>query len=187
MPEAGGTRCRVPALPPPAGPTSRSSCTRGCRSRSTAGNAPLPALGGGTGMPRGDLYVHPSPSPASDFMGFMAEYLTHHVQLDLEALCHGHPQLRHLSTALATACRALHRSVAWGQWGWSGDTPRGHPPCPRPLSVAECRVQARKRPHRLSPALSSPAVRSTSRWRVWRPWPGCSTPLRPLAARPGSR
>ncbi|XP_005526292.1 PREDICTED: phosphatidylinositol 3,4,5-trisphosphate 5-phosphatase 2-like [Pseudopodoces humilis] len=49
-------------------------------------------------------------SPASDFMGFMAEYLTQHVQ-DLEALCHGHPQLRHLSTALATACRALHSEI----------------------------------------------------------------------------
>ncbi|XP_053846206.1 phosphatidylinositol 3,4,5-trisphosphate 5-phosphatase 2-like [Vidua macroura] len=49
-------------------------------------------------------------SPASDFMGFMAEYLTHHVP-DLEALCHGHPQLRHLSTALATACRALHSEI----------------------------------------------------------------------------
>ncbi|XP_031360615.2 phosphatidylinositol 3,4,5-trisphosphate 5-phosphatase 2A [Lonchura striata] len=42
-------------------------------------------------------------SPASDFMGFMAEYLTHHVH-DLEALCH-------LSTALATACRALHSEI----------------------------------------------------------------------------
>ncbi|NXJ37669.1 SHIP2 phosphatase, partial [Ciconia maguari] len=50
-------------------------------------------------------------SPASDFMGFMAEYLNHHLQLDLEALRHGHPQLRHLSTALVTACRALHRRV----------------------------------------------------------------------------
>ncbi|NXK64780.1 SHP2A phosphatase, partial [Sylvietta virens] len=49
-------------------------------------------------------------SPASDFMGLMAEYLTHHVQ-DLEALCQGHPQLRHLSTALATACRALHSEI----------------------------------------------------------------------------
>ncbi|XP_037978778.1 phosphatidylinositol 3,4,5-trisphosphate 5-phosphatase 2 [Motacilla alba alba] len=49
-------------------------------------------------------------SPASDFMGFMAEYLTHHVH-DLQALCHGHPQLRHLSTALATACRALHSEI----------------------------------------------------------------------------
>ncbi|NWI06178.1 SHP2A phosphatase, partial [Tichodroma muraria] len=49
-------------------------------------------------------------SPASDFMGFMAEYLTHHVQ-DLKALCHGHPQLWHLSTALATACRALHSEI----------------------------------------------------------------------------
>ncbi|NXT10162.1 SHP2A phosphatase, partial [Prunella fulvescens] len=49
-------------------------------------------------------------SPASDFMGFMAEFLTHHVH-DLEALCHGHPQLRHLSTALATACRALHSEI----------------------------------------------------------------------------
>ncbi|NWX03029.1 SHIP2 phosphatase, partial [Caloenas nicobarica] len=50
-------------------------------------------------------------SPASDFMGFMAEYLSHHLQLDLEALRHGHPQLRHLSTALVTACRALHRQI----------------------------------------------------------------------------
>ncbi|KAM4660083.1 phosphatidylinositol 3,4,5-trisphosphate 5-phosphatase 2-like [Amazona ochrocephala] len=50
-------------------------------------------------------------SPASDFMGFMAEYLNHHVQLDLEALHNGHPQLRHLSTALVTACRALHRRI----------------------------------------------------------------------------
>ncbi|NWV26492.1 SHP2A phosphatase, partial [Origma solitaria] len=50
-------------------------------------------------------------SQASDFMGFMAEYLTHHVQLDLEALCHGHPQLQHLSTMLATACRALHSEI----------------------------------------------------------------------------
>ncbi|XP_056215527.1 phosphatidylinositol 3,4,5-trisphosphate 5-phosphatase 2B-like isoform X4 [Falco biarmicus] len=50
-------------------------------------------------------------SPASDFMGFMAEYLNHHLQLDLEALRHGHPQLRHLSTALVTACQALHRQI----------------------------------------------------------------------------
>ncbi|NWV65399.1 SHP2B phosphatase, partial [Malurus elegans] len=50
-------------------------------------------------------------SPASDFTGLMAEYLTHHMQLDLEALCRGHPQLRHLSTALATACRALHSEI----------------------------------------------------------------------------
>ncbi|XP_054695729.1 phosphatidylinositol 3,4,5-trisphosphate 5-phosphatase 2-like isoform X1 [Grus americana] len=50
-------------------------------------------------------------SPASDFMGFMAEYLNHHLQLDLEALRHGHPQLRHLSTALVTACRALHSEI----------------------------------------------------------------------------
>ncbi|NWH71105.1 SHIP2 phosphatase, partial [Piaya cayana] len=50
-------------------------------------------------------------SPANDFMGFMAEYLNHHVQLDLEALRHGHPQLRHLSTALVTACRGLHRRI----------------------------------------------------------------------------
>lgn len=78
-------------------------------------------------------------------MGFMAEYLTHHVQ-DLQALCHGHPQLRHLSPALATACRALHRSVAWGRWGWSGATSRGHPPCPRPLWAAECGVKAREAP-----------------------------------------
>ncbi|KAJ7420882.1 phosphatidylinositol 3,4,5-trisphosphate 5-phosphatase 2-like protein [Pitangus sulphuratus] len=50
-------------------------------------------------------------SPASDFMGFMAEYLNHHVQLDPEALSLGHPQLRHLSTALATACRPLHSEI----------------------------------------------------------------------------
>ncbi|NXG71299.1 SHIP2 phosphatase, partial [Baryphthengus martii] len=50
-------------------------------------------------------------SPASDFTGFMAEYLSHHLQLDLEALRHGHPQLRHLSTALVTACRGLHRRI----------------------------------------------------------------------------
>ncbi|XP_010190737.1 PREDICTED: phosphatidylinositol 3,4,5-trisphosphate 5-phosphatase 2 [Mesitornis unicolor] len=50
-------------------------------------------------------------SPASDFMGFMAEYLNHHLQLDLEALRHGHPQLRHLSTALVTACRPLHSQI----------------------------------------------------------------------------
>ncbi|TRZ07085.1 hypothetical protein HGM15179_020022, partial [Zosterops borbonicus] len=49
-------------------------------------------------------------SLASDFMGFMAKYLTHHVQ-DLEALCQGHPQLRHLSTALATACWTLHSEI----------------------------------------------------------------------------
>ncbi|XP_061862442.1 phosphatidylinositol 3,4,5-trisphosphate 5-phosphatase 2 isoform X2 [Colius striatus] len=50
-------------------------------------------------------------SPDSDFTGFMAEYLNHHLQLDLEALRHGHPQLRHLSTALVTACRALHSEI----------------------------------------------------------------------------
>ncbi|NXG12542.1 SHIP2 phosphatase, partial [Sakesphorus luctuosus] len=50
-------------------------------------------------------------SPASDFMGFLAEYLNHHVQLDLETLHLGHPQLRHLSTTLATACRALHSEI----------------------------------------------------------------------------
>ncbi|XP_068812904.1 phosphatidylinositol 3,4,5-trisphosphate 5-phosphatase 2 [Struthio camelus] len=50
-------------------------------------------------------------SPASDFMGFMAEYLTHHLQLDLEALRNGNLQLRHLSTALVTACRGLHSEI----------------------------------------------------------------------------
>ncbi|XP_053931987.1 phosphatidylinositol 3,4,5-trisphosphate 5-phosphatase 2 isoform X2 [Cuculus canorus] len=50
-------------------------------------------------------------SPANDFMGFMAEYLNHHLQLDLEALRLGHPQLRHLSTALVTACRGLHSEI----------------------------------------------------------------------------
>uniref|UniRef100_A0A8C3BVV7 phosphatidylinositol-3,4,5-trisphosphate 5-phosphatase n=1 Tax=Cairina moschata TaxID=8855 RepID=A0A8C3BVV7_CAIMO len=49
--------------------------------------------------------------PASDFMGFMAEYLTQHLQRDLEALRNGHLQLRHLSTALVTACRALHSEI----------------------------------------------------------------------------
>ncbi|OXB62674.1 hypothetical protein ASZ78_006493 [Callipepla squamata] len=54
-------------------------------------------------------------SPCSDFMGFMAEYLTQHLPLDLAALRSGHPQLCHLSTALVTACQALHRRVAQGQ------------------------------------------------------------------------
>lgn len=62
-------------------------------------------------------------------MGFMAEYLNHHLQLDLEALRHGHPQLRHLSTALVTACRALHRRVAWERRRWKC---WGHPPTPSP-------------------------------------------------------
>ncbi|XP_043377770.1 phosphatidylinositol 3,4,5-trisphosphate 5-phosphatase 2 isoform X1 [Chelonia mydas] len=50
-------------------------------------------------------------SPASDFMGFMADYLSHHLQLDLEALRNGNLQLRHLSTALVTACRGLHSEI----------------------------------------------------------------------------
>ncbi|NXM65351.1 SHP2B phosphatase, partial [Serilophus lunatus] len=50
-------------------------------------------------------------SPASDFLGFLAEYLNHHVQLDPEALHLGHPQLRHLGTTLATACRALQGEI----------------------------------------------------------------------------
>ncbi|NXU47046.1 SHP2A phosphatase, partial [Turnix velox] len=50
-------------------------------------------------------------SPANDFMGFMADYLNHHLQLDLEALRHGHPQLRHLSNALLTACQTLHSEI----------------------------------------------------------------------------
>ncbi|XP_019391783.1 PREDICTED: phosphatidylinositol 3,4,5-trisphosphate 5-phosphatase 2 [Crocodylus porosus] len=50
-------------------------------------------------------------SPASDFMGFMAEYLNHHLQLDLEALRNGNLQLRHLSMALVTACRGLHSEI----------------------------------------------------------------------------
>uniref|UniRef100_A0A8C9FJQ2 phosphatidylinositol-3,4,5-trisphosphate 5-phosphatase n=1 Tax=Pavo cristatus TaxID=9049 RepID=A0A8C9FJQ2_PAVCR len=53
--------------------------------------------------------VHSSPS--SDFMGFMADYLAQHLPLDLAALCSGHPQLRHLSAALVTACRALHSEI----------------------------------------------------------------------------
>ncbi|CAM5165930.1 unnamed protein product [Natator depressus] len=50
-------------------------------------------------------------SPASDFMGFIAEYLSTHLQLDLEALRNGNLQLRHLSTALVTACRGLHSEI----------------------------------------------------------------------------
>ncbi|KFQ40705.1 Phosphatidylinositol 3,4,5-trisphosphate 5-phosphatase 2A, partial [Mesitornis unicolor] len=72
---------------------------------------PLPRHGG---IPGKGIFPKMSPcpcSPASDFMGFMAEYLNHHLQLDLEALRHGHPQLRHLSTALVTACRPLHRQI----------------------------------------------------------------------------
>ncbi|XP_040525305.1 phosphatidylinositol 3,4,5-trisphosphate 5-phosphatase 2 [Gallus gallus] len=53
--------------------------------------------------------VHSSPS--SDFMGFMADYLAQHLPLDLAALRSGHPQLRHLSAALVTACRALHSEI----------------------------------------------------------------------------
>ncbi|NWZ19590.1 SHP2A phosphatase, partial [Asarcornis scutulata] len=66
-------------------------------------------------------------SPASDFMGFMAEYLTQHLQLDLEALRNGHLQLRHLSTALVTACGALHRRVARGQDTGTAGTPASSP------------------------------------------------------------
>ncbi|XP_031449848.1 phosphatidylinositol 3,4,5-trisphosphate 5-phosphatase 2-like isoform X2 [Phasianus colchicus] len=50
-------------------------------------------------------------SPSSDFMGFMADYLTQHLPLDLAALRSGHPQLRHLSAALVTACRELHSEI----------------------------------------------------------------------------
>uniref|UniRef100_A0A674HPM3 phosphatidylinositol-3,4,5-trisphosphate 5-phosphatase n=1 Tax=Taeniopygia guttata TaxID=59729 RepID=A0A674HPM3_TAEGU len=84
------------------------------------------------------------PGPASDFMGFVAEYLTHHVH-DLEALCH-------LSAALATACRALHRSGAWGWWGWSGDTARGGRPCPHhPSPVLSSLKRGSSSPEELIP------------------------------------
>lgn len=78
-------------------------------------------------------------------MGFMAEYLNHHLQLDLEALRHGHPQLRHLSTALVTACRALHRRVAWERrrWKWGGTPPNFSPSPSRWPSIA---TEAREMP-----------------------------------------
>uniref|UniRef100_A0A8C4VCX3 phosphatidylinositol-3,4,5-trisphosphate 5-phosphatase n=1 Tax=Falco tinnunculus TaxID=100819 RepID=A0A8C4VCX3_FALTI len=79
----------------------------------------------------------PPCSPASDFMGFMAEYLNHHLQLDLEALRHGHPQLRHLSTALVTACRALHRRVAQEWQGWRGPPSPATHLIPVPFVMAE--------------------------------------------------
>ncbi|NXD11934.1 SHIP2 phosphatase, partial [Nothocercus nigrocapillus] len=50
-------------------------------------------------------------SPASDFMGFMAEYLSQHLPQDLEALRSGDLQLRHLCAALVTACRGLHSEI----------------------------------------------------------------------------
>ncbi|NXA45845.1 SHIP2 phosphatase, partial [Nothocercus julius] len=50
-------------------------------------------------------------SPASDFMGFMAEYLSQHLPRDLEALRSGDLQLRHLCAALVTACRGLHSEI----------------------------------------------------------------------------
>uniref|UniRef100_A0A452HT23 phosphatidylinositol-3,4,5-trisphosphate 5-phosphatase n=1 Tax=Gopherus agassizii TaxID=38772 RepID=A0A452HT23_9SAUR len=90
-------------------------------------------------------------SPASDFMGFMAEYLSHHLQLDLEALRNGNLQLRHLSTALVTACRGLHRLVVnIGQdqsaalWGQACDS--AWVPCSLELCV---RTQADSRVHLL--------------------------------------
>uniref|UniRef100_A0A8C3BVP2 phosphatidylinositol-3,4,5-trisphosphate 5-phosphatase n=1 Tax=Cairina moschata TaxID=8855 RepID=A0A8C3BVP2_CAIMO len=89
-----------------------------------AGSAvPAGGHGGGTGLGAPPARPHISQqlqlrlqeqvhsSPASDFMGFMAEYLTQHLQRDLEALRNGHLQLRHLSTALVTACRALHSEI----------------------------------------------------------------------------
>uniref|UniRef100_A0A8B9PW77 phosphatidylinositol-3,4,5-trisphosphate 5-phosphatase n=1 Tax=Apteryx owenii TaxID=8824 RepID=A0A8B9PW77_APTOW len=81
-------------------------------------------------------------APASDFMGFMAEYLTHHLQLDLEALRNGDLQLRHLSTALVTACRGLHRRVALAP------VPAG---CAAPRCTAKRLLPPRSR---LFPALS---------------------------------
>ncbi|POI29058.1 hypothetical protein CIB84_007193, partial [Bambusicola thoracicus] len=58
-----------------------------------------------------DSATAPPCSPSSDFMGFMADYLAQHLPLDLAALRSGHPQLRHLSAALVTACRALHSEI----------------------------------------------------------------------------
>ncbi|XP_027518935.1 phosphatidylinositol 3,4,5-trisphosphate 5-phosphatase 2-like [Corapipo altera] len=80
----------------------------------TVGTWPSAPVAGQTHIPqqlhqRLKEQVHSS--PASDFMGFVAEYLNHHVQLDPQALCLGHPQLQHLSTALATACQPLHSEI----------------------------------------------------------------------------
>ncbi|NWW74980.1 SHIP2 phosphatase, partial [Climacteris rufus] len=75
---------------------------------------PCPGAPGRTHIPQQlhqRLQEQERSSPASDFVGFMAEYLSQHLQLELEAPCHGHPQLRHLSTALLTACRALHSEI----------------------------------------------------------------------------
>ncbi|XP_074988560.1 phosphatidylinositol 3,4,5-trisphosphate 5-phosphatase 2A isoform X2 [Caretta caretta] len=62
-------------------------------------------------VPHSGIIAGSTSGPASDFMGFMAEYLSHHLQLDLEALRNGNLQLRHLSTALVTACRGLHSEI----------------------------------------------------------------------------
>ncbi|XP_017674620.1 PREDICTED: phosphatidylinositol 3,4,5-trisphosphate 5-phosphatase 2-like [Lepidothrix coronata] len=80
----------------------------------TVGTWPSAPVAGQTHIPqqlhqRLQEQVHSS--PASDFMGFVAEYLNHYVQLDPQALCLGHPQLQHLSTALATACQPLHSEI----------------------------------------------------------------------------
>ncbi|NXP58938.1 SHP2A phosphatase, partial [Chloropsis cyanopogon] len=93
-------------------------------------------------------------SPASDFMGFMAEYLRHHVQ-DLEALCHGHPQLRHLSTALATACRALHSEIDFTLAGLETLARVFDPPL-SPRSPAREQVSAPTAPRDLYILWSSP-------------------------------
>uniref|UniRef100_K7FW42 phosphatidylinositol-3,4,5-trisphosphate 5-phosphatase n=1 Tax=Pelodiscus sinensis TaxID=13735 RepID=K7FW42_PELSI len=50
-------------------------------------------------------------SPDSEFKRSMAEYLSHHLHLDLEALRNGNLHLRYLSTALVTACRGLHSEI----------------------------------------------------------------------------
>ncbi|NXL62682.1 SHIP2 phosphatase, partial [Chordeiles acutipennis] len=68
---------------------------------------PLPRHGGTPGeeiFPK--MPTHPR-SPASDFLGVVAEYLSQQVRLDLETPRHGHPQLRHLGAA----CQALHRRI----------------------------------------------------------------------------
>ncbi|XP_027673496.1 phosphatidylinositol 3,4,5-trisphosphate 5-phosphatase 2 isoform X4 [Chelonia mydas] len=62
-------------------------------------------------VPHSGIIAGSTSGPASDFMGFMADYLSHHLQLDLEALRNGNLQLRHLSTALVTACRGLHSEI----------------------------------------------------------------------------
>ncbi|XP_069468572.1 phosphatidylinositol 3,4,5-trisphosphate 5-phosphatase 2-like isoform X2 [Ambystoma mexicanum] len=50
-------------------------------------------------------------SPGNEFLELMADYVKNFLQMDLAALCNGNPNLRHLSRALGTACRGLHREI----------------------------------------------------------------------------